>query len=245
MKHTLLSLLIIATLLGCKKKDNTPATTGTTTPTPTPTSTTYIGILSAFRMTVQDLSAGGAGNSYSESGSASYMGTAGLLDAGTISCNDTVMNNFMGLYSTQNPTFMLGFSTNPASVKWAVSGNAANSIPAFNYVATFNFPTQFTLVGLPPVVDTSLPLTANFSSTLSNCDSLQYWLNGVADATPMKTLKSNFSSVSFTAAEMTFAGGGGTGTITVQAYKNSIVSQGGKNVLVRNVTQLQTIIDLQ
>lgn len=250
MKNILYILVCFSSIFifdSCKKKKtDPPASTTTPTPTPTPASTTYIGMLSAFRMTVQDLTSGGGGNSYEESASATYIMGGAPKDAGTISCNDTILvNPGMGLYGSQNPSMMMGFSTNPASVKWAVSGNAANSIPAFNYVDVLGFPTQFTLTGLPATIYTNVALSANFSTTITNCDSLHYWLNGVDDATGIKTLKSNLSSISFTAAEMTFAGGGGSGVITVQAYKNVIVSQGGKNVLVQNVTQLQTLVDLQ
>ena len=210
MKKTVLIIMTICLVIACKKKkaeeEETPAPIVTNPPNPSaPVFPIGIpadadGVLMASRIPHE------FSNTYvTQLGKASASfytapGNYNLVDAGTVTCKDSVLVKISGTYYFNgkpiNGQPYSGINYASGST-WSVSGTA--SVPSFTY-STVNFPSNAALTS-GTLISKSSPYTLTFSGAV-NADSVVVSLSGDSTALQKKTVAVSVGSCYFSAAEI-------------------------------------------
>jgi hypothetical protein len=210
MKNIALIILALGLITGCKKKkaeeEETPAPINTTpTNPPAPVLSVNIpadadGVLMASEIPFE------FGNGYiTRLGKASAFfytapGNYNYVDAGTVSCKDSVLVKTSGSYyfggKPINGQPFSGINFGSGST-WSVTGTS--SVPAFTF-ATTTFPTVAALTS-GTLISKNSPYNATYSG-VANADSVVIILNGDSVFTQKKTVLASSGTCTFTAAEI-------------------------------------------
>lgn len=210
MKKIVLIVLVLGVMISCKKKkqDEEPAQEPeTTTPTNPPAPVLSInipadadGVLMASEIPFE------FGNGYvTRLGKASAFfytapGNFNYVDAGTVSCKDSVLTKTSGSYyfggKPINGQPYSGINYGAGST-WSVSGTA--SVPAFTF-STSTFPSLGALTS-STLISKSSPYTATYSGA-ANADSVVVMLTGDSVLVQKKTVLASSGTCSWTAAEI-------------------------------------------
>lgn len=209
MKKIILIVLVFGVMIACKKKkqDEEPETPVTTTPTNPPAPVLSInipadadGVLMASEIPHE------FGNGYvTRLGKASAffytaVGNYNYVDAGTVSCKDSVLPKISGSYYFEGtlkngqPNCGINYA---AGSTWTVSGSS--SVPAFTF-STATFPSIGALTS-GTLISKSSPYVATYSGA-ANADSVVIMLTGDSVQVQKKTILASSGSCTWTAAEI-------------------------------------------
>lgn len=250
MKNTtfLIATCVASTLLwSCKKTDPAPTAPVATTPTIATPTDAFGAFVAVKTLTEQNIPFVGVqtieiGTAVGGFFSAANSGT--LVDGGSLKVDDSTLtkqtNNsyFYELGQTNVTGLSFGFST-----RWAIGGNATNSIPAFTYTHSRNMPSLGSLTSAKDVtVASDYTIT---TSTTNNSDSVLFIISG-PNASIQKVKVGGTRSCLFTAAELgTLGKGDNAGLIQIAPYNFTSTTQAGKKYYFIKETVLSTIVNLK
>jgi hypothetical protein len=250
MKNTtLLIATCVATSLlwSCKKADPTPTPPAATTPTiatPTDAFGAFVAVKTLTEQNVpfvgvQVIEVGTAvGGFYSAANSGTWV------DGGSLKVDDSTLtkqtnNTYFYQMGQSNPTGLSFGST----TRWAIGGNATNSIPTFNYTHSRSMPSLGTLTSAKDItVASDYTIT---TSTTNNSDSVIFIISG-PNASIQKVKAGNTRSCLFTAAELgTLGKGDNAGLVQIAPYNIASTTQSGKKYYFIKETVLSTFVNLK
>ncbi len=248
MKKLFFSIMALATLsiIGCKKdnnnnNNNTPnnSTGGTPSPAPASGDGSIVAIKSVSKMVVSGFPV----TTEIGTGVAVFgdLASGNFSDAGAVTLNSKALtkqtnNSYVFTPSVTDPTG-IDFGS---SINWSVAG--AGAIGAFTHNASSQgFPNSNDISGTATTINSANNFTLSTTNTITNSDSVYFQISG-PNATVLKRMAGNTSSVTFTAAELQTLGKG-AGVMIIAPWNWTVQSLGGKQInvvnelaLTRNIT---------
>jgi hypothetical protein len=178
-----------------------------------------------------------------------------LVDAGAITANDSLLikqssNSYM--LNKNNPNSTSNFTNfYNTGVKWSVTGNSGNNVPAFTYTASA-FPATPALNVVTYNISKASSFYVGLTYATVSCDSLIFQIIG-GDGTKLTSTSQAGSSTShtFSSAEMatlhtsSTTSGIPTGQLSVFAYKYYNTTVGGKKYYFVNISAKTYLVNIQ
>lgn len=250
MKNTsiLIATCVATSLLwSCSKTNPAPTPPAATTPTVSTPSDAFGVFVAVKTLTEQNVPI--VGTQIIEVGTAvgGFFSTANSgtwVDGGSLSVDDSTLtkqtNNTYFYQIGQSNFTGLDFSY---YTKWAIGGNASNSIPAFTYTHNSNMPSLGSLTSAKDI-NTASDYTVE-TTTTSNSDSVIFIISG-PNASIQKVKAGSIRSCLFTAAELgTLGKGDNAGLVQIAPYRITATTQAGKKYYFVKETVSSTFVNLK